>query len=606
MSFRTTFYILIVFILLLFSYFWFIKGKEAPKETTQNISQAYEIKKEDVKKIRLSYKDASLQPLTIEKDAQNEWRLSNPVKAKADQEKVNQLISDLLEKNVKRTIEVGAQPAAPLQKYGLDAPSITFEVWISGSAPSKTFLIGNEGTEYSVYAKEKSEPKLITIESSALSDLTKTASDLRDRKIVLFDKSDISKLTLNRPGKPVLTIEKSSDDSWKIVNPIKAKADKNEVDKWLDDLQNLKADLFEYDDLGALLAAPLQKYGLDKPQLEIIISSSKNKSSQKIYLSRVGSQPAVPSENKVYAKSEAVNSIYSVDQEILSKLDKAADDIRDKTVLAFKPGGVTKIELKRDGKLISCEKAADGWKITKPAQYKADKAEIDSLLSELSLLKAEKFVSENATNLSQYGMDKSQLEVSLYEGANSKTFIVGKKSGESFYGILKGSDAIFLISADEFNRINKDLGDIRDKAVLKFERDNAIKLDLKYAATNISCSKAGTSWLLTSPIKENADNVKVNDIIDKLAELKTKKFVSDISDKSKSLSSYGLEPPELEVSVKLKDNAVYELLLGKKSVEDDRLIYAKLKSSNHVFLLESSILNDLKKGVDDLRQKKST
>ena len=127
MNFKTTLIILAIFVLLAGVYFLFLRGEpesEILKGDQQKISAVYGLDKEAIRQIRLSYKDESYQPVTLTKNANGVWQLTAPFTADADQSKVNEMLHDLLNKNVKRTLDV-----TDVAQYGLDEPTIQIEVW---------------------------------------------------------------------------------------------------------------------------------------------------------------------------------------------------------------------------------------------------------------------------------------------------------------------------------------------------------------------------------------------------------------------------------------------------------------------------------------------
>ena len=104
-----------------------------------------------------------------EKNDNGEWQLIDPVTAYANESKVAEMLDDLLNKRIKRTMEV-----TNLNQFALDVPNIQIDLWTDGGTIGKSFLIGSKTVNYSVYAKEASESHIFLIESSALQDLTKS------------------------------------------------------------------------------------------------------------------------------------------------------------------------------------------------------------------------------------------------------------------------------------------------------------------------------------------------------------------------------------------------------------------------------------------------
>jgi len=612
MNFRNTLILLIIFAILGGSYFIFFRGKEFVGETEKqkDISETYVIKHDEIQKIRLSFKDELLKPYSIAKDTDDKWKIVEPIEAKADEDKVDDLLDDLLNKKIKRRLKESGfdTPSATqpkdLAKFGLDAPTVQIELWTTGEEPYKTFLIGKETVSYSVYAKEIADSDVITIESSALTDFDKSYTDLRNRVVMSFSQGDVNELSLSYPDRTPLICKKDAEGTWMLGlsakrietmdSPVQAKADKTEINNLLDALKSLKVGVFESEEAG-----DLAKFGLDKPCIEAIISIGEGSDvspyrQQKLFVGK-----DVPDANRVYVKRDAGDSIYSVTKDIAAKLTRKEYDLRDKLIIAFQRTEVNKFEIKKGNATITCEKdEKSDWKITKPVEIKADKAAVDDVLFELDSLKAQRFASDAPEELSTYGLDKPQIEVSLYEASQTepKTLLFGKKEGSLVYVKDKDANTVSLVKDKIFKKLNEGVAGLRDKVVVKFESDDAVKLELKHGDVNITCVKTGVNWRITSPVDESADNSKVNNIIGELDELKASKFFADKPD----IATTGLDKPEVQVTVTLKDDTTHEFFIG-KAIGDGN-VYAKLKEE--IFSLKDSIVDKLKIKVDDLREKK--
>jgi len=596
MNFRNTFILLIIFALLLGTFLLLRNRKPEKKEIEKNINETYAIKRDEIKKIRLSFKDENTKPFLIVKDTENKWQLAEPIQAEADQDEVEVLLDDLLNKRVKQTLA----NETDLSKFGLDKPTVQVELWATGEEPYKTFLIGDKAIGYSVYLKEKSASSVITIESSALTDLSKPYTNFRDDTVIGFSLGDVKGITLSYPNQKSIICNLNSAGTWMVAaisdsnrdgSPyIQAKADKTEIDDILDALKNLKVKVFEADD-----ATNLSQYGLDNPRIEATVMLGEDKTSKTVLVGK-----NVLETNRVYVKRQNSDSVFSVNKDIVSELTKKVYDLRDKTVIDFQRTDVNKFELQSGGSITVCEKNDFGeWKITRPSEYKADKNAIDNLLFELDSLKAREFVSDKPDSLAPYGLNNPQNIVTLHESGKTepKVLLFGKKQGNAVHVKTPNADAVFLVKSSLLDKVGMGAAELRDKVVLEFDSDDAQKLELKHDDVAIICLKQGVNWRITVPANEDADNSEVTSIIDKLAELRVEKFVSD----KPGNATIGLDKPQVQVTVTLKDETAYTLLIGKSAGNQN--VYAKLEAPEELFLLNETTVKSLKKTLDDLREK---
>ena len=316
MSFRTTLLIIIVLVGIAVTYFLFFN--QSVDDTSENekpkISKVYDLPLEQIQQVRLSYADDAYQTLTVVKNADDMWQLTTPFKAHADIAKVNEMLGDFLNKRIKQILDVTAY-----DQYGLEIPTIKVELWKNPDGSPKIFFIGKKGINYSVYTKEQSETHIFLIESSALDDLAKSPTDLRDRTVIKFSPDSITDIQFQKPE--AFSCKKEGND-WKMKHPLSVNADTDEIDYILSELHSLQVTTFEAD--GEDVISTSGKYGLDTPRIHLTL-----KGENETYGLAIGSavppisdQDSTDIEN-VYVKSIHQGGIYTVSDDIVRILNKS-------------------------------------------------------------------------------------------------------------------------------------------------------------------------------------------------------------------------------------------------------------------------------------------
>ena len=295
-----------------------------------------------------AFADVAYQDLKLVKDTTDNWQLAKPFHVDADSKKVSQMLDDILNKRVKQTLE-----ATELAQYGLDTPSITLSLWTAGDAPTATFLIGKKAINFSVYVKEKSEKHIFLIESSALDDLTKSPTDLRDRSVIKFNTETVSGIQFKHrdAGSSTINCEKR-DGTWHIVQPLEAKADAEEIETLLSELRSLKVSTFEADGADANVSAQLEKSGLDDPRIQVELTDGDN-----TYAIDIGASVSsdTGTQERVYVKTAVYqDAVYTVAEDIYHLLNKSVFDLRDKRIIDFQRTDTIRIEIKEDTETIVC------------------------------------------------------------------------------------------------------------------------------------------------------------------------------------------------------------------------------------------------------------
>ncbi len=295
----------------------------------------------------------------------------------------------------------------------------------------------------------------------------------------------------------------------------------------------------------------------------------------------------------------------------------------------MKSDQATRLEVTKDGTTIVCEKSDDKWRLTEPRAVRAEKSEIDSILSGFEFLEKEGVVSAEQgrkVEPASYGFDKPQVQATFWlretrptmptkdaKKADAKKepegrkfeLTVGAKAavGKNVYVMVAGQPDIFVVGDSILEKLSKGLNDLRDKTVVEIEKPDVEKIELSYASGQvIECAKDKSGWKEVRPVADLADKDKVEGVLDKLRDLRIEKD-DFIAEEDKDLSKYGLDKPQITAVVYQK-GAAKTVLLGKKVEGKTDKIYAKRKEEPAVFALKDSTIADLTKDPNDLRDKR--
>ncbi len=600
MNFRTTLIIIVILVGIAGAYFLFFQQSPENASTRERppIHQVYDITREQVQQMEVTFTDTAYQDLKLVKDATGNWHLKSPFQADADSEKVNQMLDDILNKRVKQTLEVTA-----LAQYGLDTPSITLSLWTEQASPAAVFSIGKKAINFSVYVKEKSEAHIFLIESSALDDLTKSPTDLRDRSVIKFNTETVSNIQLtyfkSHQSSKTLNCEKR-DGTWFVTHPIEAKADTQEIEDILSELRSLQVSTFEADQADADTPAQLEKTGLDTPRIQIELTDGNN-----THALEIGAEvrPENGTPRHVYVKSVYQHAIYTVSDDIYQLLSTSVFDLRDKRIIDFQRTDTIRFEIKQDQETTVCSKNRDNaWELqTATGTMKADAQAVDDLLFGVDSLKAAAFVDNPAKNLASYGLASPSIAVAFTQRGQEKPAVLHigdvTKDG-TVYVKAEQSDQVARVERGLIDKIALGAAWLRDKQVLNFHIDDAIRFTL-HGEESLTCQRLGTNWRLTSPVKEEANNTEVNAIIYELDDLRADTYVP--SEPVLTDAVTGFSTPQLQITVELRNRKVYTLQVGNQTEASGRF-YARLQHEpNLIFLLNAELVPKLKTTLTRLR-----
>ncbi len=250
------------------------------------------------------------------------------------------------------------------------------------------------------------------------------------------------------------------------------------------------------------------------------------------------------------------------------------------------------------GEQTRLQKSAEkGWQIVAPTTAQPDPAEVGGLATNLSTLEVQQVVDENAGDLTEYGLARPRIEVSFTSEGQQHTLLVGEKTppGTDLYAKRAGDNRVFLIPAHLEATFNKGTFDLRDKSVLKIDREKLDALEVATANRTMRFVKPGGEWQLAAPVQARADFGAIESLVSRLTGLQMKSVV-DEADARRS----GLEKPAATVRLG-SGSSQATLAIGGPAAEDT--VYARDVSRPGVFTIESSLLDELKKDPSEYRQK---
>jgi hypothetical protein len=252
------------------------------------------------------------------------------------------------------------------------------------------------------------------------------------------------------------------------------------------------------------------------------------------------------------------------------------------------------------GETARLVKSASGWELVEPVKADADAAEVTSITSNLSSLEVQRVVEDTPGDLAQYGLNPPRVDVAfrLQGDKDFRHLLIGEKTptGGDLYAKLQNENRVFLVSSYLDTSFNRTPFDLRDKRVLKFDRDKADSLELAGTGSTLRLTKKGEEWWITQPVTARGDFGAIEALVTRLGSVQMQRVVEA---EPKDLKEYGLARPAITATVGAGSSRA-TLALG--AVEGG-VVYAKDASRPMVVALEEGLATELKKTAADLRRK---
>jgi len=271
-------------------------------------------------------------------------------------------------------------------------------------------------------------------------------------------------------------------------------------------------------------------------------------------------------------------------------------------LVALSSEDVQKITLQREDKTISFEKTEkDEWLITQPLEAKADKYEVDRLVSDFSDLQIERVVEEGPEDLKKYEIPQKEISLWLKDKNKPVKILIGMENplDKTFFAKRDDETRVVLISSQLKDLMEKSLFDFRQKDIFRFETDEVKSVKLKAKKIRWKATKKEEEWFLEKPVKSLANTSKIDNLLTSLSNLKAKEFVSEEKSEDE-IKKYSLENPDYKITLFMPlANQEVTFSLHK---EEEKL-YANTSLSSKIIEVEDALLSDLEKEAAELREK---
>ena len=366
-------------------------------------------------------------------------------------------------------------------------------------------------------------------------------------KVFTADAAKINQLQIKSSAGEVTGLRKGDNDTWTIVQPVEAPADRNSVSDIVTNLANLEEER-EVDPS----APDLKTYGLAEPRIDVTFHVEGEKEPRRILFG-----DKTPGGTAVYAKLPSGNRVFLVGTSLDASLDKSTFDFRDKTALAIDEAKVEAIELASNARTIRLEKSGEEWKLVKPIQAPADYVGVNGLLGQLqsAQMTAIKDRPEDLKDLKQYGLDKPQVVATIGTGASAVRLELG---GEAESGSVWARDPaksyVFSIGSGIADELKKSVDDLRRKEVFDFRPFNTTRFEITRGAETRAFERVkGTgenavdTWKQVAPAEKTVDSSNFEGALLDFSNLRAESFVD------RAGAATGHDTPAAVVVVKFED-----------------------------------------------------
>jgi len=427
-----------------------------------------------------------------------------------------------------------------------------------------------------------------------------------ENQLFKLDPEDVTSLEVkNVHG---LFIFKKNNNHWEIESPVVTLADSAAVEGVISQIayaqpqRTIKVDGSDTD------MANLKEWGLMPTPAERVVIHTKDKQ----YILLVGRKTAIS--DSVYARaSERKNEpVKVISFTVKQALQKDLSDFRSRNVFDFEVDKVTKIATRiadtttTPGQQCEVDLKDGHWTLQMPLVARASDTAMQELLTKILAVRAVDFITDDASNLSQYGLTSPSATLSITIKPSEDLVLqiggpVPNKPDQVYAQRLK-SNSVFTLTRGSVDELLKAVPNVRDLHVLAFDPGKATGLTFSYGNSKGQFKNEHGLWSTVGDSVGRADVGRVTDMLAKLSQLETTPMLKD---SATDLKPFGLDKPLGKITVEspeLKPGPTLTLLIGKT---ENKLIYVRNSAEPFIYTIPDTALGFLPANNLEVRDKRA-
>jgi hypothetical protein len=438
-----------------FIYFYEIKGGEEREKAKEAESRFWMLESKEIQQIELQPQDQAAR-IVVARKGPEEWSIQVPRPLEADSDELNRLADSAAEiKHTSILEETAADPA----KFGFSPAEFGFKIKTEDKKDYEILFGSKNPAGNSRYARVAGREEIFLVSTSASETFNKKLNDLRNHSVLKFEQSEVQSLDIQNQ-KGTIHLAKDSDDRWWIEGKERIAADSPGVRGILNALALGRIPEFFDEDPSGYVNADLDKpivsvsltYGKDKAIKSLSIGPEKVNLREKGIKSK---KAGTSSESTLYLAKDIsrAEELFFVNKDLVDKLDKSPNDLRDKSLAAFQRWDIDSINLENTSGSFTFSKSGGEWLFGDEKK----KADFDAVTGVLDALESDTLeLIDRPSSLSTYGLDKPTVRVVLKQGSDVVVDCsFGKKNDKGVYAQIKGDSSVKVADLESYEKLTK-------------------------------------------------------------------------------------------------------------------------------------------------------
>src|SRR6266404_5095203 len=587
MKWKTTL-ILFVIAAAVFAYLFFIeKNRSGTEEAARQSQNVLNFSREKIDGVVIQNGDDKIDI----RRRDDKWRLETPIRDQADASLVNNLLLDLdsWQKDAAISAKEMEADKSKLADYGLANPKLRLKL-LGPGAPPEVFFGKDAALEGKMYVRFENSKETFLASQSVKKAVEKKPEDFRDRKLTDLIMAQVVRVVL-KTSAGEMELQKKGDH-WEIAKPLHTRADDQKVSDLIAQVTTARIQQFVADDRG-----DLHPYGLAEPRGSITLFGQDDKQGQML---QIGGVPE-KEKDQVYVRFSPRGFVYTLPKKIEEILSTKPNDVRDRHLVRIDTKILDRITIEAPGKgKTVLARKEENWTIASRNNAPANSGEVRRLIDTLQNEQVTKFVEDVASNVSKYGLDKPQLQLTFSSFASENTaetkageqpfatLAFGKIEGNEVYARLGDEPFIVAVRRGLLDQIFPDPLQWQELSIFKFKPEQIHRLDIVVTDKELSLVRGANNQLTWVKGSGEINQTNAQSFLNTLSMLRAVRWVES------TMPTDGFDKPQFVIvfTTSPDDKASHKLTVGGAS--GDGMWFAKVDEREGTFVVSNPDLNGLK------------
>jgi hypothetical protein len=403
------------------------------------------------------------------------WRVVAPVRAEGDDVTIERVLKDVAEAKIDRT--VAAHTANPAT-FGLAEP---VTIVIADGARREAVQVGKENpTGGFVFARRGADPAesrpVLLVDRRLRDAADKQLYDLRDKTALDFSSDEVASITFRRGSRVVRLVRSpatpgEAEARWDIVEPVRARADRGEIQRSLNVLSFVRAERF-----ASETPVGLERFGLAPPWGSARFDLGGARAQSLL----IGARTTDGALTRNYARRPSGGPVFTINDNLARDVDRAPETWREHHVVDFNRNDAAELRLITSSATVTCAKQEGGdWGVAEfrgpvvenmdlgaaarmATAVKGDRDRIEQLLGSLGTLEAKSFISAGKSTDGRFGLNKPSLKVVVLDKGKKPlaTVSFGARNGPLLFATGPHIGGVFAVGASDVEKFHRTASDL--------------------------------------------------------------------------------------------------------------------------------------------------